>query len=211
MCADVYTDVTQGECDFLRQDCSAGETCVPQETAGRWEARCVEAPGLKGSGKPCIVPAECEAGLFCIGSPQGRCTPACCPSTDEPCGNGLCNQRVNFGGAFLWTCTFNPQCQLFLDTCSGEDACHVSDPEQGLATCVPQNDAQEVDEGQPCRFLNECKTMQHCSAAEGGVCRYYCYVSALEDLPPGRGGCPEGQGCAEVDFGVQGIGLCALR
>ena len=217
VCDGSYTNVPKGECDLLNQDCGPGMTCWPAQVSGAWTTKCQAAPGLKGAGSLCTANSECEAGLFCIGPQDMRqCIPACCRTTDEPCGGGQCNLEVSFDNStFLYMCTYAQQCTLLtMDACPAGTECHVEDPQQGLASCSPPSD-QQVDEGGPCEFINDCKDMQNCTTetpgdggAPAGVCRYYCYVSAGGTGVPGLGGCPAGQSCLAVDLGIPDIGLC---
>jgi hypothetical protein len=205
--------VVTGECDLLDQDCQLGRTCVAvQDPRTRaWSTKCTIAPGLKGPGKPCVAPDECEAGLFCIGGQDAFCAAPCCPPTNEPCGNGLCNLFTEFeNGLFVWMCSYDEGCELFAeDACVPGRDCHISDIRQGRATCVRLAD-RRVDEGQPCDYLNECGDMQHCDAPglEARSCRYYCYLQRSDPLPPGGGGCPEGQACQQVNVGRSDVGIC---
>jgi hypothetical protein len=213
VCMAPYTDVIKDECDMLQQDCGPGLTCRPVETANGWRTKCRNGPGLKGPGKSCITDNECEAGLFCIGAPNSWCAPICCPSNNEPCGNGACNSNVTLVGmmsanAFVMMCSFSPQCELLTENaCKVGEECHLSDASQGLATCIPPSDAQ-VEEGGSCAFLNDCKNMQHCTDPPDRVCRYYCLLSPQGGEPLGLGGCPANQMCAPANLGVQGIGVC---
>jgi hypothetical protein len=207
VCTDVYSNITPGECDLLQQDCGAGMTCRPaQVEANVWSTHCVAGGGLKGPASPCTSNNECEAGLFCIGPEDlAQCIPVCCPGTDEPCGSGNCNLTVSYGtqGKFVMMCSYSPECTLLtMNACPGGGECHIQ--ELGLAACVPPS-AQQVDEGGPCMFINDCKDMQFCGP--GDVCRYHCFVSG-SDQPPGLGGCPAGQVCNNLDFGIPDIGLC---
>ncbi len=211
-----YSNVIVDDCDLLQQDCGPGKTCRPIETSpGVWKTKCRGDTGLKGPGKACSVDQECEAGLFCIGAPEGWCSPVCCQGTNEPCGGGACNINVDLDGvpnvntAFMMMCSFAPECELLtVNACKTGTECHLSDASQGLATCTAPSGTQ-VDEGGTCAFLNDCKDMQHCfGEPDGSRCRYYCLVSGGEGLTPGLGGCPAGQACADIDIGVPGVGIC---
>jgi hypothetical protein len=208
ICMDVYTDAPSGDCDLLQQDCPPGRTCAPIEFSGVWTTKCLSGGGLKGPGKACFDQGECAAGLFCIGEANSFCSPICCPGTGEPCGGGLCNANVAFGPFYAMMCTFEPECELFeQDACEGVGECHISDVTQGLATCAEPAPSQS-DEGGPCQFINGCKDMQHCFE---GTCRYYCLTNPPGALPPGQGGCPDTQGCASINLGVSGVGVCQPR
>ena len=210
VCPDEYTNIPPGECDLLQQDCDVGMTCRPVQTeVNVWSTRCVAGGGLKGPASHCTSNNECEAGLFCIGPQQPQdlrqCIPVCCESTDEPCGSGTCNLNVSYDdqGTFVMMCSYSPECTLLTaDACPTGGECHIQ--ELGLAACVPPS-AQQVDEGGPCMFVNDCKDMQFCSP--GDVCRYHCFTAGSAQ-PPGLGGCPDGQQCDDADFGFPDIGLC---
>jgi hypothetical protein len=207
-CAVAYTNVVKDECDLLQQDCAPGQTCRPINTAAGWRTKCRTDTGFKGPGKSCQLDQECEAGLGCIGAPNGWCSHVCCPPTNEPCGAGSCNVEVELGGAFAMMCSFAPQCELFEpDACANAEECHVSDVGQGLATCIAPSD-QQVPEGETCKFLNDCADMQHCPLAPNNRCRYYCALEGWEGLTLEVGGCPAGQSCTAWPLGVAGVGLC---
>jgi hypothetical protein len=212
LCMSQYTNVVEEECNILQQDCPPGQTCRPIKTASGWKSRCRADTGLKGPGKSCIFEQECEAGLFCINSPNGWCTPACCPDSNEPCGGGMCNVEADItngqGPEFVYMCSFAPECELLTENaCASGQECHLSDATQGLATCIGPSGNQS-DEGGPCQFLNDCKDMQHCTAPPDNVCRYYCHVNADPGVPPGLGGCPAGESCIPTSLGVPNVGLC---
>lgn len=209
VCSGGYTNITQGTCDLLQQDCPPGFSCdAVLNLGGSWTTRCRGFTGLKGAGVPCIEQGECAAGLFCIGTTQSVCSPVCCPDSGEPCGGGQCIVTVVYQETpELWVrmCAFDPVCQLFQEgACQSGRECHVTDGAQGLATCVDPSDAQ-VDEDGTCAYLNDCRDMQHC---EGDRCRYYCLLGGGAGLAPGQGGCPSGRTCQVRDFGISGVGLC---
>ena len=201
-----YTNLPQGPCDLLAQNCPLGQSCEPKKNADKWVPTCVDNPGLKGPSKACQTSNECQPGLFCV---FNLCAPVCCPATNEPCGGGTCN--VEFSGdaanwsGWVYLCSFLEKCQvLTADACPQGTECHLQDFEQGLAVCIPPN-GEFAPEGGDCLYLNDCGSMQLCY---GNKCRYNCFVDDGGQGTPGLGGCPPGQTCIADDFGVEGVGIC---
>jgi hypothetical protein len=207
--SDDYSTLGMGTCDLLAQDCAnPAEACEPASVNGVFKPKCVEGDGLKGVKTPCSASSECQGGLYCV---FGMCSPVCCPETNAPCEGGSCNVEFsgdtnNYGaGNYILLCSFLVQCQLLVaDACAAGTECHVQDAGTGLALCVPPNGAN-VPEGGACNYVNDCGDMQECY---GGACRYYCRVSDGGTGTPGLGGCPSGQACLAVDYGVEDVGIC---
>jgi hypothetical protein len=199
--------ILEEQCNLLQQDCPAGSTCVPNATGTA--TLCRKEGGLKGTGKPCTLNSglqECQAGLFCVGPPNGVgiCTRPCCQADDQPCNGGDCNAEVNFPGVTIFMCSYSVQCTLFAENaCENGQQCQLVYPAQGLAVCVfPSPDM--VPEGGPCSHVNECTSAQVCL---GGACRYNCKLGGGGD--PGSGGCSVGKTCQDLYMGTAGdIGVC---
>jgi len=103
-CPDEYTNV-EGECDILLQDCDVGYWCMII-SAPNAAATCVEnGSGTVDKGGACTAGNhQCMPGLICA---QQHCTPYCCPSTDQPCGAGTCNQYIYYGvPAYARICSY---------------------------------------------------------------------------------------------------------
>jgi hypothetical protein len=210
VCKQKYTSVKGGACDMLNQTCPAGQTCRPFSLGGGGvTTKCLSNSGLKSRGAPCTGDAECEAHLFCTGSPSapGQCAPVCCPDTDDPCAGGKCNLSVSLGGNdFVYLCTYLAQCTLFTkDACAKGTACHLQDTTDGYAACVAPS-GTNAPEGGACQYINDCGDMQLCA---GGTCRYNCLLGkAGEGVAPGLGGCPAGETCQAQKTGIDGVGVC---
>ena len=209
-CSDGYTNMAVGECDLLQQNCAQGQTCKPKYTGTDWTTICVVSSGLKGPAENCTDDSECKAGLTCL----NQCLAFCCPDNDQPCGGGACNLQVNWNETeyFTMVCSYAEMCTLFQDmACPDGSECHIEDTTQGLTTCIPPSPTQ-VEEGENCTFLNDCKDMQFCFAAaqgEQGVCRYNCDTTAPAGTPAGLGGCPAGQTCQpNYNFGIPNVSIC---
>jgi hypothetical protein len=205
-CADEYTNVT-GACDLLAQDCATGEYCdIDAEGA----SVCLpDHGGVKCRGESCVTLEECQAGLQCIDS---KCTPFCCPDSNEPCAGGLCDTQVDFGNdMFGLVCSYLPQCQLLMNECTAPAECHPARFDQALAVCDSPS-SSHVGEGESCIFRNDCGESQICNTTgEPGVCRQLCNVRDWMTLEPPTGGCPPERECVEVDWGNDEwthIGIC---
>jgi hypothetical protein len=200
-----YSNVPEGECSLLAQNCGAGKTCVVNLDAQAMTATtvCTTTNGFKPRGAACGTNSECQAGLICI----DKCTPICCPSNDEPCEGGECNINVTFNNSTFtaMVCAYNDACQLFTEmACPMGEVCHPAD---GLASCSTPS-PNPVEEGEVCEFLNDCGDMQACIGQGAEYrCRYACMMGSM--AAPGLGGCPAMQTCQPVDFGLPDIGACS--
>lgn len=196
-CDEAHTDVDETACSLLTQDCGEYATCAVAGTA----ATCSSALGLKGVGLSCEVDGECKAGLVCL---LGTCVNHCCPSNNEPCGNGLC-QRVNLGAGFAHFCTYFTVCDIFdPGSCEADEGCYI-DPGSELNICVGYASLPPAGDGEACTALNDCASGMEC---RGGTCEWLCDRNLWESLEPGTGGCPGGQSC-NPSFGLANpIGTC---
>lgn len=212
-CTQEYTNIT-GACDLLQQNCGEGFIC--QQSSSTGEATCLDGNGgLKGLGAPCDKALECRNGLWCV---DGRCTPYCCPASDEPCGGGRCDVHLDMGdGYWVMACSYNLSCTLFAHDCPTGEECHISNRAQGLSVC-DQPSPTPVGEGEPCEYRNDCGDSMVCNSSSpdvdpdagvGGRCRYHCRVSVFSSLVPGSGGCLEGQSCIDMHVAaLPDIGIC---
>jgi hypothetical protein len=199
-CPEPFTTI-DGECDLLNPvtSCDPGFWCDQVSNV----AACVsvQGTGVFGPGQPCIEHSECAAGLRCQ---MKKCTPICCPTTDEPClaDSGSCNIEVNLGGEdWVMMCSYLPSCTLLEDTCdpdSGYD-CHIQDPDACLAVCAPPSGNPSA-EGESCGFLNDCGESQLCNnnGGDDGVCRQLCNLNSWQTDDVGLGGCLPDRTCETV-------------
>ena len=200
-CFGQYTDIPPGECDLLLQDCGPGMGCHATVVGANVTVACTPDPGLKGPGDLCVNDSSCQAGNYCV---FGRCSPICCPSSNEPCGaNGLCNVNSPFGGSTAQTCSYLPSCTLFTGECEGESNCYPL-MDDGNSVCAPIQGAVG-GLGEPCANINDCEDSMICL----GNCTWACYLDG-QGLAPGAGGCPAGETCqAEGSNPPQNVGVCA--
>ena len=211
-CSDTYTTIT-GECDLLKQDCPPGDECAVK-TMGGTGSTCRSAQnGLKDRGMQCTSPSECMNGMVCA---NNRCSPFCCPSTDEPCGSGTCDVQLNFAaGQWAMVCSYLQSCTLFAHQCTSPQECHIGDVNLGVAVCDSPSDSH-VGEGEVCQYRNDCGDDQICNRSGAdlgdggnlGKCRYLCQVDG-QSLAPGEGGCPASQTCTTLSKpALPNIGKC---
>lgn len=199
------TNIPEGECSLLAQNCPAGSGCEPINSAST--TGCVQG-GLKEAGMACATTNECVGGTVCA---FDKCAPFCCRDNHEPCGGGFCNININFGNdAFAFVCSFPAVCELFADDqCAANEDCHPM-WDQGIATCV-QPSGTPAAEGEDCEFINDCGDMQTCIGPQGeGKCRYACDLANFANLEPGKGGCADAsQTCGQVSMNqIPGVGVC---
>ncbi len=212
-CNSPYTDLS-GECDLLQQSCPSGQTCQPVAQGNAWVTACTNIPGGMGEqGSECSLDSDCQAGLVCL---LDRCAAFCCPDNSEPCvPNGYCDMEVSYGtSGFAMACSYDDLCELLNpDSCGPGMDCHIVDPDLGLAACHPPS-GQQVGEGAPCTYLNDCGDSQTCNVTppDNGVCRYLCSLSTWNVDPkpaPGVGGCPPAQLCVDLAMmNLPDIGRC---
>jgi hypothetical protein len=194
---------------------------MPTQSGSTWTTSCTSAPGLKSADEDCWTRSECIAGLVCVGAVQGHagtCVAFCCPSNNEPCNGGLCNNLAEWGpNATTYTCSYGKQCELLTaNACPSGDQCHLQPAAgMGVAICFTPSPTPEPELG-PCQYLNDCGDMQQCHmGVSGGTCLWYCALTGSKtSQPPGLGGCPKGEMCASGDqggpfnLGVANVGLC---
>jgi hypothetical protein len=200
-CFAAYTDIPMGECDMLLQNCGAGMGCEAFQQGIGWTTTCVPDEGLKGPGDPCVNSNSCRAGSYCV---FDRCSPVCCPITNEPCGvNGVCNVDSPFGPHTAQTCSYLATCTLFTGECGDEANCYPL-LDDGNSVCAPITGAT-VGEGEVCGAINECDDSMVCN---GGICSWACYLDG-NGQSEGAGGCPSGLTCTEAGMNPpQNVGVC---
>jgi hypothetical protein len=204
------------ECDLYLQDCPvATDTCdlfVLQDDS--FATQCTTRNGLKSMGESCMEPDDCGQKLTCAG---GVCTPFCCPEDPDSCGGGTCSVDINVTGPngktdiVFKACAFSDACEFFNpDSCGADENCYFQSP--GVAQCFAPADGpgNEVQDGQPCTFANDCLDSAICISIDNGpdACRYFCIGNSTD--PPGLGGCPDGQLCNtnSFDSGFANVGIC---
>jgi hypothetical protein len=145
-----------------------------------------------------------------------KCSPVCCPDTDEPCAGGRCNVSVSYsGGAIVRHCSYATKCTLFAGDCPEGKYCHISDQDQGLAECDSPSSNFTDMEGVECEYRNDCGESQLCNkngddmgTGDKGICRHLCNTKD-DQQPPGKGGCEAMRTCTEANGGAfMDIGIC---
>lgn len=200
-CFGAYTNIPMGECDLLRQNCAGGMACEPIQMGANWTTQCVPQKGLKGAGDSCVNNDSCAGGLHCV---FDRCSPICCPSSNEPCGvSGVCNVNTPFGQFQAQTCSYLESCNLFTGECGDSANCYPL-MDDGNSVCAPITGPTN-GVGGSCSAINECEDSMVCL---GGTCTWACYLDG-DALPEGQGGCPAGQTCVENGSNPpQNVGVC---
>jgi hypothetical protein len=144
-------------------------------------------------------------------------------NADQPCGTsqdgltGICNLTlVNQNMQPIGTvCTYSDLCKPFqVAPCQMGSACLVQD-KSGQAKCTQINPMPGLDEGQACKFANECKDGMYCIGSDGGACTWACYLgngpydAGVKNMP-GYGGCPVKESCKIMITGFPPyMGACA--
>ncbi len=213
-CSVPITNLPTDNCDPLNplSSCEPGNWCdvLPNGVA------CVssQGKGVFGAGQACAAESECAPGLACQ---MGKCSPACCQATNEPCSanSGQCNIEVDLGGdSWVRRCSYLPACTLLEDTCDPNSGyeCHIQTPSACEAVCAPPSSSPSP-EGGSCSHLNDCGESQICNdnGGDNGNCRQLCNLDSWQTDEVPLGGClpdrtcePITTGCAEWDH----LGIC---
>ena len=209
-CNAEYTNVTEGDCDLLQQDCDTGLFCSVN-TDGTKTVCLPNGSGVKGAGVPCEANTECKSGMYCV---DKLCSPVCCKDNNEPCEGGNCDVTLNLnqGSSWVSVCSYLTSCQLFKGECPADTYCHIADADEGLAVCDKAS-PNLVDEGEPCQFRNDCKESAYCDEVDDmtkkGTCRHLCDATDWETLQPEKGGCLPNRKCvAAQSDGFPNLGIC---
>jgi len=212
-CPEPHTTIG-GDCDLLNPLASCDDGFWCDEVNNFATCVTVQGRGVFGPGQPCADHNECAPGLRCQ---MKKCSPVCCPTTDEPClaDSGACNIEVNLGGEdWIMMCSYLPACTLLEDTCDADSGyeCHIQDPDACLAVCAPPS-ANQPGEGESCNFVNDCTESQLCNnnGGDNGVCRQLCNVNSWETDEVPLGGCPPDRICESVTISCSDwshLGIC---
>ena len=180
-------------CDPFMQDCEPGEKCVPYSTTGgTWNAnKCVPVLGDGKVGEPCAYDGvteatdSCDAFSMCWNFAQegdemiGTCAAFCAGTPDNPSCEPGSSCSISCDGS-LSVCI--QTCDPIAQDCLGL-GCYWAN---ASFNCIFTT--QDIEEGQPCGFINDCKAGLRCTSAdvlpacEGSAC-----CAAFCDL--GVGGC----------------------
>jgi len=214
------------ECDVFKQNCSAGEKCVPWGCKGStWHGTiCVKVTGDGVAGDPCTVEGDkvsgvddCAFGHICWevdDQLHGTCVAQCTGTPSEPqCAEGSSCVIVNEGVVVVCL----RDCDPLLQDCLNGDLC-LSSPEGFI--CAPDASGVEGQVNDPCEFTNSCDpglvcrdtatASSACQQGPTGCCTPYCKF-------PGAP-CPNpDQACVQwfdpmmpIPPGDEDIGVCAI-
>lgn len=180
------------QCDIVKQDCPGErDSCVYDGQKGH--TVCFERKvSIATAGQSCTSDEDCDRGLFCIGEGNGRCSPACCPGDDSPCGTGTCLWNVNDESKKLAfnACRYSERCQPFQYDCQKGEVCIFSSSPSTFACSRPiAPGSVSTAPGMECTYANECGEMQMCirSSTGPGRCRVNCFLrTPPAGFEPGR-------------------------
>ena len=183
------------DCSPFRQDCPSGEKCVPWSEdggAGASATRCSPVvPDAGVPGDPCTVADslgsgldDCERGAMCWhvdwATLEGRCVAQVFGSADIPRCADPTDVPVLSAGQNVTLCL--PGCHPFHDDCMPGHGCY---PTGERFTCGPDASGDAGDFGDPCEFLNVCRSGLACVSDELvpdctglGCCTPYCELDA---------------------------------
>lgn len=225
----------KGECDPVAQNCAGGKECSVVVVDGGPVTACADPKsGSVPKGGKCSATADCVAGTECIPlPPNGRCTPACCPGSDQACGNsvpegyiGICAIDVQYvqnnpNAATGRVCNYAADCKPFrIQDCPGgttTQACQVEDM-SGSAKCSDIYQPPGKAVGVACMYKNDCADGMLCIGPQGmAKCMWACYKgggpfdAGIAQQPAGKGGCPATKSCSTNIMGLPTwYGVCSL-
>ena len=189
--------VVDATCDVFKQNCPAGEKCMPyaDDGGGSWNNnKCV--PVVEDPvhlGEPCFAPEggvagidNCDFGLMCWDVDQegiGYCIEMCSGSAEQ----GLCETPCTvcgvYGGGNLAICL--PACNPILQDCDPSDVC-IGNPSGNGFLCVLDASGDEGQVHDPCNFANACDpglmcndptAAVECDQDAQGCCEPFCDIS----------------------------------
>jgi hypothetical protein len=211
---------SSGPCDPWKQDCPAGEKCVPyvyDQNGGGWDAnKCVPILGGLGPGKACQYTGtfeshdDCDGSSFCweVSGEGGTCRAFCEGNADLPgCAEGkaclVANEEV------INLCV--DACHPLTQNCNANLGCYWSG---SVFVCVVVGG--DGSEDQPCSFINDCTPGLACldsqllpGCAGTACCTPWCDVGL-------QGPCAQGKACIPwfdaglAPPGYENVGICAV-
>lgn len=204
------------ECDLLdANDCQEGYGCqflLPTSGSGAAYAQCMEAGDGK-DGDDCDDDTPCEPGLHCH---DGVCHKYCCVygsgsecPADQACVIAL---RDGEGGVSdVSLCDACDECNpLTLVGCDTGQGCYPIEPEDdsentGCRLCL--DSVGELEAGEPCEAVNQCKPGLGCYSVQGGdsECVPFCDLTAEPDPCESGTNCQDSAGSKAMGLD---IGIC---
>ena len=183
---------TGDECNMVKQDCAADETCDYSPSKGH--NACAKPPiGVVGKGEACDPSNPCDRGLFCY---DGKCSPPCCTGDNSVCGGeGKCNLSITEptdGGAdkvLYHVCTYPATCHAFKYDCPKNQVClWATEPDSFSCATPTSSTVYKAGPEGACKYANDCGESQICTAlttsgsdaGAGSKCYLFCYLSGPE-------------------------------
>ena len=214
-------------CDVWKQNCPAGQKCVPYGDGGggTWnDTKCVDITGDGAVGDPCTAVGggvsgidDCALGILCWDVDErghGTCVAMCSGSPDAPTCPPKSSCWITSDG-ILNLCI--PVCDPLLQDCPGGDLCL---PTGDDFICVEDASGDEGQTNDPCEFANACdpglvclntaSASAACQQDLQGCCQPFCEF-------PGSP-CPNpDQQCLQwydpmmpIPPGNEDVGVCAI-
>lgn len=216
-------DGPAGECDVWKENCPAGQKCMPYADDGSssWNAlKCVPVMGTDKPGEACTVEGSGVSGLdSCVkhaicfgvdGNNEGTCVQMCNGTPANPsCPNGTSCAISN--DDVLIVCLDG--CDPLTDSCASDEVCVLNN---GSFVCVIDASGDEGQQNDGCEYLNACDpglvcldpaAVSTCQQNLVGCCTEWCDVT-------NPGTCPNGLTCTgvfepgEAPIGYENIGYC---
>lgn len=215
-------------CDGFRQDCPAGQKCMPYADDGgsSWNnTKCVQiSDDPAGVGEPCVAVDsgvsgldDCELGAMCWDVDEqnnGECIALCTGSPESPiCIQGFTCTASRSGSFGL--CIAN--CDPLAQDCDPESLCINTNGPDFL--CVLDASGREGQLHDPCMYANGCDAGLHCadptSAKEcdpqaQGCCEPFCDLTAPNTCPGEDQVCVPYFDPAPNPEGSENVGRCTV-
>jgi hypothetical protein len=207
-------DLPVPECDILKQDCPAGEKCVPNGSL----TRCVPAdPDGQTKGEPCERQGtndDCGPGLVCWtdepGSGPGTCEEMCSGEFDSPTCPDDADWCASYRRGFEWFPLCRPKCHPMMDACEPGAVCEQSTylpwfvcSVQGMPLISGSAEKCDLD-GEPRPM---CDVGFHCENGpfncQEGCCYELCDLDAVDTCD--FGAC---QALLTTPPGLESVGVC---
>ena len=214
-------------CDVWKQDCPAGQKCVPYAEGGgvAWNAlKCVDITGDGAVGDPCTVVGgggsgidDCALGMLCWDVDErghGTCVAMCSGSPDGPTCPPKSSCSISGDGA-LNICIFD--CDPLLQDCPGADLC-IPVGEGFLCAQDDSGDGGQVND--PCEYANTCdpglvclntaNASVTCQQGSQGCCQPFCEFPGSPCPNPDQQCLPWYDPMMPIPPGNEDVGVCAI-
>lgn len=192
------------ECDLFSQNCENDYGCYLLKSI----TKCIpQLPNAKAQDEPCSLMQECKGGYYChlYTEKTGKCEKFCVVGAKEEkygCKEGWnCTSLIVFPN-WLGICV-KPykDCDPLKPKCEEGEGCYLQSG--GKTKCVPTS-KNAKNEGENCKWANECKSGLWCISDKDKIFKCFKYCSLKNEVIK----CKEGKKCTKIQDFPEEIGLC---